>query len=117
MATGWLVNGVCFESPAEAQNAFFSSQPVLSHFDTVAGFYINIYFELIGGVWMRSSTASGANWSNVYAPSVPAPIPVFPACYSPSESFADGLAIGWAFAACMTVVFFVMVGRRFFSHV
>lgn len=111
MSTGFLVAGVCYETASAAADSYFSSKPVLSRFDAVAGYYISLSYEKINGVWNQVSTASGAGWSNPYTAPVVVVPPVFPACYAPSESFADGVNIGWAVAGVLILVVFVYMAR------
>lgn len=112
MSTGTLSGGVCYESPSLATDAYFSAFPPSSALDAVTGVMTHNILVNIAGVWFRQqvSVSSAGVSSLVY--SVPAVLPVLPSCYAPSESFADGVNIGWAFSACMVIVVFVAFGKR-----
>ena len=110
MSTGFLVGGVCYETASVANDAYFSSQPVLSRFDAALNYYISTEYKFVSGVWNRVSTAYGTGWSIPYGALVAVP-PVFPPCYAPSESFADGVNIGWAVAGVLILVVFVYMTR------
>lgn len=115
MATGFLVNSTCYDNAVMAQDAYFSSQPVLSRFDTVAGYYITLSYQLINGVWMKISTASGPNWSNPYTAPVVAVPPLFPSCISNAEHFQNGLDFGWQLVAVIAIAWGVVAAARCFK--
>lgn len=112
MATGALSGGVCYESLSLATDSYFSALPPSSALDAATGITTQNSLVNTAGVWYRQqvSVSSAGVSSLVY--SVPAVSPTFPACYAPSEAFADGVNIGWAFAACMVIIVFVMAGKR-----
>lgn len=117
MATGSLSGGVCFENSFSAYDAYFSVLPTSSAVDPATGVVSQSSYVLTSGIWniqQISISPSGVS-SLVY--SVPASLPIFPACYAPSESFADGVTVGWSFATLMVVVVFVMFGKKLMTHV
>lgn len=108
MATGFLVGESCFDTLPDAINAYFTKQPVVTYPDPVTP---PNYFT------QQYVFASGVGWSNVvsnFQPPLPAPllissvsavVPAFPACYSSSESFNDGVASGGAFSLILIFAF------------
>lgn len=112
MSTGFLFNSSCYENAVLAQDAYFSSQPVLSRFDSVAGYYITLSYQFVNGVWMKVSTASGAGWSNPYSAPVVAVSPLFPSCLAPSEYFKNGVDFGWQLCAVLALAWGVMACSR-----
>lgn len=111
MATGFLANGTCFEDLNLARDAYYSSQPVVSHFDPVLNVTFADSFQFLNGVWTRVTTASVPGWTNNYS-SFTAIDPPFPVCLAPSECFNMGVEIGWALCSAMTVIVFVSFIRK-----
>lgn len=111
MSTGSLAAGVCFENVSLATDAYFSGLPPLSSY--VSGSYVfSPKYESVGGVWSLQSYASPVGGGGMFLnSSVAVPVPLFPACYAPSESFADGVNIGWSVAGVLILVVFVYMAR------
>lgn len=115
MSTGTLVNGTCYETASVAVDAYFSSVPVAWFQDVNPLVHQVVKYEQVGGVWMRSVYGDAPWGSTLWSQTVAVP-PVFPACYAPSESFADGVNAGYAFALCFSVVLLVAAARSLFKH-
>lgn len=111
MSTGSLAAGVCFENVSLATDAYFSGLPPISSY-VVGSVLYSPKYEKITGVWKTqfyaSPVAGGSSWLNF---SAVAPVPPFPLCYSPLESFADGVNIGWAVAGVLILVVFIYMAR------
>lgn len=111
MATGALSGGVCYESLSLATDAYFSALLPVSYIKST-GAYTTVEHVYNAGVWKHYSYTTSSTGVVTTDYLIVATPPVFPACYSPSEAFADGVNIGWAFAACMVIIVFVMTGKR-----
>lgn len=105
---GFLVSGQCISTKKEALDLYYTSVPPA----TAAGqtTYQTTYTKS-GTQWLIQThqfTSSGAV-SVVYSGA--APIPSFTSC-DETESFFDGMEIGWAIAAAMIAVYALkMIGR------
>lgn len=116
MATGSLAGGVCYENVSLATDSYFAGLSPVSYY-TSAGDLITTSYVQVSGVWNAQQTdlsAAGA-FSIIYT--VAAPVPSFAPCYAPSESFADGVTIGWALALVFGVVFFARITGGIFKNV
>lgn len=110
MATGQLVDNVCYETAAEATNAYFSSQPVANFVGTAAS-YQSVEFVLVGTVWNRALYTNTPTKKTLVSKTVAVP-PVFPACSSPNEMFNSGLTFGAALVGTMMLAWgFVQVKK------
>jgi len=99
MATGFLAEGVCFETLQDATDSHFSGIPVAT-IVTATSTLQNSYFKA-GTVWgyqQKSISPTG-----VITPvfSITAPVPAFPACFAPSEQYNDGLSFGFLIVSLM----------------
>jgi hypothetical protein len=74
--------------------------------------YNQISYSENSGVWNQISTVYSASGVPSTQYSVPVTPPTFAACYAPSESLSDGMSIGWALAAVMASVYFVILFRQ-----
>lgn len=103
VATGSLSAGVCYETVAEAVNAYFSAIPVALSVQPAGKIY-EVSYIFLAPSWYQQFSVTGS------APVLTlAPVPVFPACMAPSEFFQSGQAfalslltiviVGWAFSA------------------
>lgn len=101
MATGSLVNSVCYDSVALANDAYFSAYPAETYQDPTNSLVHQVVkFEQISSVWMRS-VYGNAPWGNSLWSQTVATPPTFPLCISPSESFTNGVNFGWSVALVM----------------
>lgn len=115
MNTGSLSAGVCYESALLATDAYFGNLvPVSYH---IGSSLVTISYIQVAGVWeIQKSSIDALGVSSVIY-TVPALIPPYAPCYAPSESFADGVNIGWALAIVFGVVFFVKTISGVFKNV
>ena len=105
---GSLVFDKCYPSGSSAADAFFSAkEPVLNAGSTS---YLT-WFEQVGGVWYvkRQSISETGVVTNL-ASSV-ATVPAFPSC-DESQSFQDGLDVGWMLAALLVLSWGMLQIRR-----
>ncbi len=107
MATGFLVGSTCLENSSLAADTYFSSQPVVTFLSANKVLTQDSYINPSSGVWDLQQVQFNSAGSLSVNYTVSAVPPVFPACYAPSEAFADGVNIGWAFAAVLVIVLFV----------
>lgn len=112
MATGSLTGGECYETVALATDVYFSGLPASSSLSASGVLLSTHYLKDSNGLWniKQISTDSLGVQTFVYQ-AVVSP-PPFPLCYSPSESFTDGVNIGWAVAAVMVIILFVRVCKQ-----
>ena len=111
MTTGFLVGSTCLENASLAADSYFSSQPVVTFLSANKVLTQNSYINPSSGVWdLQQVQFSNSGFMSVNY-TVAASSPIFPACYAPSEAFADGVNIGWAFAAVLVIVVFVSAVR------
>ena len=90
-STASLVNGSCYVSAAAAADAFFSQQPAA--FTSGAVSYLS-NFQNDAGVWKLYQYSIDAAGAYTLRSATVATVPTFPLCDS-TESFFDGMAIGW----------------------
>lgn len=113
MATGSLVGSVCYENVSLATDAYFAGLPASSIVDA-SGSLVRVFFQSVSGVWYQQKTTTDSAGVTVLNYSVVAPVPSFSLCYSPSEAFADGQLVGWAFCGLLVIVVFVRMAKLFF---
>ena len=105
---GSLFQTKCYSSNSEAADVYYSSQPIV----VVPGetMYMAQYSK-VGTNWnVAQYTKTGtSNWT--LQSTKPVPFPAFPEC-NPSESFNDGMVIGWGIAAAMIAVWSVTHIRK-----
>lgn len=112
MATGSLADGVCYESVGLATDAYFSGLPVQSVLSASGVLLTTQHVKDVAGDWNLKQVATDAvGVQSVVYQVVVSPSP-FPACYSPAESFSDGMLIGWAVVAVMVLVLFVSAAKK-----
>ena len=111
--TGFLHNGICFDSYNAAMSVKFGSDPVLETTAT-QGDQIHFYQMLPDGLWYWSEySTQGSAWTLQYHS--PMPQISFTSC-DPADTFgtnaamfAEGMAMGWgvvaAMAAALAVIF------------
>lgn len=106
---GALFQGRCLGSNAEAVDAFYLSGSASVHAGSPA--YM-AWFEKVSGVWTMYRTAIADNGAITQMQPVAAPVPVFPSC-DPTESFTDGMTVGWGIATAMVLSWgFLMIRRQ-----
>lgn len=105
---GFLFNQACFSTNAEAADAFFLSQgPFLTSGSTS---YLS-WFEKSGATWQVKRQSISTNGTVTVLASSTATVPTFPAC-TQSQTFMDGMALGWGVAAAMVAAYAVkFIGR------
>lgn len=112
MATGSLAGGICYETAALATDAYFSGLPASSALFPSGVLLSTQYLKDVSGLWnIRQVSTDSLGVQTIVYQSVVSP-PLFSACYSPSESFADGVTIGWAVSAMLVIVLFVRVCKQ-----
>jgi len=96
---GYLTNGQCHESLANAGDSFFAGSPV--GVSAGATSFLT-WFEKVGGNWLvhRQSIDPSLVVTNS---TVAATVPAFATC-DPNELFFDGMTLGWFIAAVLLVV-------------
>lgn len=97
MAAGHIVNAQCVDVAASI-DAYYSN----THPEQTAGSpaYISVFNKTASG-WTQDTYQDGALVS-----SVPAPTPTFADCDT-TQTFFDGMQLGWAVAAAMVVVYVI----------
>lgn len=97
--TGAISGNRCFVSQDEANDAFYSAS--LPSIQSGATTYLTETVK-VSGVWkiQRFSIAPDGVVTSLAESN--APVMTFPAC-DPTETFFDGMAIGWDIAAAMVV--------------
>jgi len=105
---GALLGNQCFETNAQAVDAFFSSKD--PSYTSGSTSYLS-WFEKVGGVWQvkRQSISSTGTVTNLT--SSDATIPTFPVC-DPLASFTDGIALGWLIVGLMVAAYGAVMIRR-----
>lgn len=104
--TGFLSHGVCFETAQEASDNYYSLFVPITWVDPLTGTNTKYYAPQLDGfhfVW----TQNGAVFSNTLAPTK-----ILTSCLSPSESFQDGITLGWYVVAAMISVLSVVLIRK-----
>lgn len=112
MATGSLVGGVCYDTLSLATDAYFSGLPVLSVLSANGVVLTTSHFKDVAGDWNVKQVSTDAVGVQSIVYQVVEFAPPFSSCYSPSESFADGIDIGWIIAAMCVAVLFVKVAKK-----
>lgn len=112
MATGSLVGDVCFETVILATDTYFSGLPVQSTLSVSGVLLTTEHVKDVAGNWnLKQVSTDVVGVQSVVYEVVVFP-PPFPACYSASESFTDGMLIGWAIVAVMVLVLFVSAAKK-----
>lgn len=107
MATGYFSEGVCWTTFIEANDAHFQSIPptilTTTTTQTVAEF-----IRQTGGYWNMTHATFTAAGVRTQQYSVAYPLPQYQVCdlpNSPSESFQDGLLLGWGIVLAMALAY------------
>ena len=100
MAAGYQFQGRCYESLSDANDAFFgASGPSVTAGSTT---YLTRY-DKVSGVWKAVTEKYSASGSPVAVATVTLSSVQFASCDS-STSILDGVAVGWAVAAVLVLV-------------
>lgn len=94
---GALYNGICYSANSEAQDAFYSSSSPWHMMQSNNQSYMQ-RFEFVSGVWRSRFYLYNAQNNMVLATDYVVPAFTFPSC-NPSQSFLDGVTIGWGVAS------------------
>lgn len=108
MATGALYNGKCYDTNAQAADAYFlGSVPAFSSGSTS---YVS-WYEKVSGVWQikRQSIASNGTITTLTAST--ATVPTFPTCDT-VQNFTDGVTVGWGIATVMVTAWCLAQVRK-----
>lgn len=105
---GALLGDKCFETNAQAVDAFYSSKEPSY---TAGATSYQQWYEKVNGVWVvkRQSIASGGAVTNLA--NANAPVPVFPVC-DERGTFTDGIALGWLLVGVMVLAWGAVMVRR-----
>ncbi|MDD5299925.1 MAG: hypothetical protein PHD65_05450 [Gallionella sp.] len=106
------MSGVCYETVALAQDAYFSGLPVQSSLTASGVLLTTQHVKDANSVWNIKQVSTDTVGVQTVVYQVVVSPPSFPACYSPFESFSDGVTIGWAVAAMLVVILFVRVCKQ-----
>lgn len=112
MATGSLVGGVCFETLSLAADDYFSGLPTNSVLSASGVLLSTSHYKDVSGDWMQKQVSTDVLGVQSVVYQVVVSPPPFPACYSPAESFADGVDIGWAIACVLALILLVSAFRK-----
>lgn len=105
---GALLNGKCFSTSSEAVDAYFSSAPPSY---TAGGTSYLAEYVKSGAIWQIRRYQIASNGTTTTLNTVTAPLPTFPLC-DPTESFFDGVDVGWGVAAAIIVAASIRLMRR-----
>lgn len=112
MATGLLVNNICYETAAQAADAYFSSLPVVSFQDPLNLLvHQSVKFEFVAPNWLRSVYGEVPWGSSLWSQTLAVP-PAFPPCLAPSESFNLGLQFGAAFVGTLIIAWGFLMAKK-----
>jgi len=99
-ATGALLGVKCYPSQAEALDSFYSN--IASVQSPGVTSYV-IQYSKVASTWNQNSYSIDAAGVWTLRSSTAAPVVDFPAC-DPTETFMDGMAIGWSVVAALVTV-------------
>jgi hypothetical protein len=107
MATGYFAEGFCWATTQEATDAHFQSIPptILTTTTTQS---IAEFVRQASGVWNMTHATQNATGVRTQQYSVAYPQPTFTVCQlpnSPSQSFQDGLLLGWGIVLAMALAY------------
>lgn len=94
---GAYFSGTCYASQGAALDAYYGESPL-----ALSGNGTALRFEKQAGMWQVIGYHVEANGSLTYQSTTAAPVQTFPDC-DPSESFFDGVTIGWGIATAMVL--------------
>lgn len=108
MATGYLVQGVCYASQSDAADAYFSAVPVAL---TAGPVTYRSYYEKVSGAWRLKTVALDSASVTTDVSNAVVVVPGFPSC-DPTANYFDGLAVGWSVVALMVAAWGAAKVRR-----
>lgn len=107
--TGAIHGQKCYPSQGEALDAYYSQ---LAPAQTPgATSYVLEYVKSAGGVWQLKSYSVSSTGVWTTRSTTNAPVVTFPAC-DPSQSFVDGVTVGWGIATAMILVSAMVLLKR-----
>lgn len=107
--TGAIYGQKCYPSNAEALDAYYSQIAPAQTAGTTT--YILEYVKSVGGVWQQKSYSVSSTGVWTTRSTTNAPVITFPVC-DPSQSFMDGITIGWGIAAAMVMASAIVFMKR-----
>lgn len=105
---GALFDNRCYPDNSSAADAYFLS--VGPHFTAGSTSYLQEYLK-VGGVWKIQRYSVASNGTVTTLTQSNAPTPAFPAC-DPTESFFDGMTLGWGVAGAIVAAWVIKNMRR-----
>lgn len=105
---GSLLGNVCFETNAQAVDAYYSGREVMQ---TAGSTSYRQWYEKEVGVWVLKRQSIASNGAVTNLANSTAPVPVFPVC-DPQQSFTDGIALGWLLVGVMVLAWGAVMVRR-----
>lgn len=100
---GALHGGTCFDTQAQAADAFYTSAPPQSYLINSSDYMRTFVYEATG--WKtKFYVLSGGQWQLQLTAN--APVVTFPSC-DPLEKFKDSMQLAWLVGACLLVGFAV----------
>ena len=106
---GALYNGVCHVDSASAMQAMVFS-PAFAHITPGSTTYytLPVMIGANANIQFRQISSTGVDTAKY---TVAVPVTLFPSC-DPSQSFSDGLAMGWLIAGLMISAFCINLIRK-----
>ena len=101
-------DGFCYQSQEAAVDAYYGSTP--PSVQPGSAVYYSITVKKPQG-WALDTYRVYSGGTSVLQTSSLLPVPVFDSC-DPSESFNDGMAVGWGVASAMIAVGALMMIKR-----
>lgn len=108
MAAGFLAVGRCFASFGDALDAYYGAVPPAQTPGNPS--YIGMFIKSSSG-WLHITNQYGPSGYSTEVSRVGPLSMLFPSC-DPSESFFDGLTLGWGVVAAMVVAWAVLQMKR-----
>lgn len=109
--TNSLVGNVCYPTVSSATDAFFSSLPV-SIITSSASTFRLLHLK-VGSQWKQNKVVYNSTGLETQIYTVDITAPTFPPC-DPTQSYFDGMQIGWGIVAAMIAVYAVILIRKAF---
>lgn len=96
---GYLFDGSCYQTQATAEAAYYSGQPMQ---ETPGATSYRNFYKWSGTTWQHIGESIASNGAVTQLWAVTAAEASFPTC-DPTESFFDGMALGWGVATAMVM--------------
>ena len=106
--TGAIYGQKCYPSNGEALDAYYSQVAPAQTAGTTT--YVLEYVKN-AGVWQQKSYSISSTGVWTTRSTTNAPVITFPVC-DPSQSFMDGITIGWGIAAAMVMASAIVFMKR-----